>query len=85
MGVPNKRLKGLLGTLKLTNPISTAGFTTTTLPFLFFTCMSVVMRRGWLLGGFPPITNTRSACSTSSRTTVAVPLPIALLSPTPLA
>ena len=82
---PNSRLRASLGTAKFTSPVSTTGLMTITSPPPRRTCISVRISRGWLLGGFPPMTNTKSAPSTSASETVAVPVPTALVSPTPLA
>ena len=82
---PKKRLLTSEGTLKLTNPTSLRGLITTTLPRRRLRSRSVRISLGWLLAGLPPMTNIRSASSASSSETVAVPDPVTLASPTPLA
>ena len=66
-------------------PVSMIGLIDTTFPPRRRTIISVRISRGWLLAGLPPSRKTMSARSMSSSLTVPAPLPITLVSPTPLA
>ena len=82
---PKRRLRTSEGTLKRASPPSLAGLMMMTFPPRRRRSSRLRMRRGWLLAGLPPIRKKRSHDSTSSSVTVEVPVPMACVSPTPLA
>ncbi len=70
------------GFLNRTRPASLSGLTARILAPFFLASSSAVSIRGWLVPGFWPAMTIRSALSTSSKETDALPMPITSARPT---
>ena len=76
---------GLLGRANRTSPGSLAGLMMMTVPPLALQAWSLCTNRGWLDAGLAPMTKIQSQPSRSASSTVEVPVPMVLASPTPVA